>query len=663
MKKIKIFCALIIALSLMMGCKKDFLEDIKSYDKYDESIFANEVLTGWYIDRLYYDFFASYKSPIVSVVGLYNDIRTRSTEEIGGTITDYINSQKTLVDAAQGDSYYGVALAANPGNVPYTRIRNANFLLEKIEEKGQTLSADFKKKARGQMFFLRGLQYYDLMRLYGGVPIETSVKNATADDPSIQIPRASTGEVVAQIISDLDSAVAMLPANWGSNEYGRFTSGAALAMKSRVLLTYASPLFNTDWDNSGNERWQKALDASLAAETALTASGYGLFGSNAKDWSEMWYKFDNGVNVGSAKNEAIMIRLLSSSAASSGVENNGWERSIRVTKQTGSGGISAPKEMIDLFPLANGSRPTITNGYDSLHFFLNRDPRFYRTFAFSGSKWPLKESGNDTVWLYRWTYGANRIAYSDNNQVMSPAVVRKMSNPPGASTATGLAYSGTDIFEYRYAELLLNIAECYAAKGDVGNAVSYLGKVRARVGIPSANNYGIGSLSGKYAAIEAVLYERRVELAYEGKRFWDAQRWMLYNDDAGAANTTCSKLGVAPINGTARTGRLWQYKTNAANSNDPLLSSRTAILCDPDAANFTTQLNNLKTFFDNNLQVVTTDQPMDKDASGNPLFINYRQNYYVLGLTNAILSLNPWIKQTIGWNDYSGGAGTFDYRQ
>ena len=83
----------------------------------------------------------------------------------------------------------------------------------------------------------------------------------------------------------------------------------------------------------------------------------------------------------------------------------------------------------------------------------------------------------------------------------------------------GLAYSGTEYFEYRYAELLLNIAECYAAKGDIGNAVNYLGKIRARVGIPAANNYGIGSLSSKYAALEACLYERRVELAYEGKRF------------------------------------------------------------------------------------------------------------------------------------------------
>ncbi|MCF3109226.1 RagB/SusD family nutrient uptake outer membrane protein [Niabella sp. CC-SYL272] len=657
MKKI-IYGFLVMTAFLATGCKKDFLEDMKSYDKYDESIFGNEVLTGWYIDRLYYDYFSAYKSPVVSVVGLYNDTRTRSTEEMGGTVTDMINSQKTLTDASQADGYFGTALAANAGNTPYTRIRTANFLIQKIDEKGQSLSADFKNKARGQMLFLRGLQYFDLMRIYGGVPIVTTVENATASDPSIQHPRAKTSEVVDQIISDLDSAALLLPTAWGAGDYGRFTKGAALAMKSRVLLTFASPLFNPDWDNPGNDRWQKALDAGLAAETALTAAGNGLYGTTARDWAEMWYKNDNAFNK-----EVIMVQLLSNSTASSGVNSNGWERSIRVTKQTGAGGVSAPKEMVDLFPLADGSRPTIANGYDSLHFFMNRDPRFYRTFAFSGMKWPTKEAAADVVWLYRWMYSSNKTAYSDGNQVSSAVVVRKMTNPAGSSTVSGLAYSGTDIMEYRYAELLLNIAECYAAKGDIANTLVYLGKIRGRVGIPSANNYGIGTLATKYAAIEACLYERRVELAYEGKRFWDAQRWMLYNDDAAAGNNTCEKLGIAPINGTARTGRLWQYKTMAANSTDPLAAARGSIAVDPDAADFTTQLNNLKTFFDNNLVVVSTDQPMDKDGSGNPLFISFRQNYYISGLNNTALSLNPWLQQTIGWNDYNNAPGAFNYRQ
>ena len=218
MKKIKIFFFLATVIALGTGCKKSFLEDKRSFDKYDESIFQNEVLTGWYIDRMYYDFFSAYKSPIVSVVGLYNDTRTRSTEEIGGTVTDYINPQKMLQEATEADSYYGTALTGSVPNNPYTRIRTANFLLQKIAEKGQALSTTFKNQARGQAYFFRALQYFDLVRVYGGVPIVTDVENATNTDSTIQNPRATTSECFASIVKDFDSAAALLPLKWdGTN--------------------------------------------------------------------------------------------------------------------------------------------------------------------------------------------------------------------------------------------------------------------------------------------------------------------------------------------------------------------------------------------------------------------------------------------------------------
>jgi starch-binding outer membrane protein, SusD/RagB family len=654
----KILGSICLAAVMFTGCKQDFLEDMKSYDKFDENLFKNQAQVGWYIDRVYYDYFSAYKSPIVNLVGTFNDSRTKMTEEIGGTVGDYINPQKTLVNARDADGYFGAPLAASISNNPYTRIRNCNVLLEKIETVGKDLPLSFRKTSRGQMYLLRALQYFDLVRVYGGVPIVTNVQDTKDAAETIQVPRAKSSEVFAQIVKDLDSAAALLPMQWDGANYGRFAGAAALAMKSRVLLTAASPLFNSNWDDPSDAKWQAALDAGLAAETALTANGYGLYGSGAtkgKDWAEMWYKNDNSFNK-----EAIMVQLLTNSTLNTGTNLNGWEKSIRVAKQKGSGGIAAPKEMIDLFPLADGSRPTVTNGYDALNFFMNRDPRFYRTFAFSGSKWPLAETDVPSViWLYRWKNGSNPV-YSDGNAVTSPAVVSKMTTPK-ASYLAGLDRTGTDIMEYRYAELLLNIAECYAAKGDIANCLIYLGKIRDRVGIPSANNYGIGPLADKYAAIEACLYERRIELAYEGKRFWDIQRWMLYNDDAAAGNNTCAKLGIAPINGTTRTGQHWQYKTSAGKD-DPLLAARGTISIDPDAADFQTQLQALKAFVEANIVLSAPDKPMD-NVNGTAVSINFRQNYYLSGIKDNVLSVNPWLKQTIGWNDYSGGAGTFDFKQ
>ena len=643
-----------ISLLATVGCSKKFLEEMKSYDKYDESIFTNETQTGWYIDRMYNYYFVNYRNPLFTVVGLYNDSRSKMTEEVGGTVSNYINPNMTLQLASEGDGYYGTSVGTGVTNNPYTRIRFANFLIEKIETVGKGLPETFRKTAKGQMYFFRALQYFDLVRVYGGVPIVTSVQQASSTDESIRIPRSTSSECFAQIVSDLDSAALLLPMVWDapSTNYGRLTAAGALAIKSRVLLTAASPLFNAGWDNPGNERWQKALDAGLDAETKLTTAGYGLYGSTAKDWAEMTYKQDNSFNK-----EAIMVMLTSTELTSSTGYNNGWENAVRPNDYKGGGGIAAPKEMLDLFPLADGSRPTVANGYVDTFFFANREPRFYRTFAFSGSKWGIKSNANKSTWFYRWRASANgNSTYYANNQTNTPAVVFKMSNP--AADSTGFNYSGTDIFEYRYAELLLNIAECYAAKGDIGNAVTYLGKIRKRVGIPANNNYGIGTPANRYAAIEACLYERRVELAYEGKRFWDIQRWMLY-DNADGMNT-CQKLGVAPINGTKRSGFYWQAKNYT--SSDPLTAADRAILIDPDAANFSTQIQKLKDVYTSKFVMTPLDQEWDR-VSNVPVTIMFRPNYYLSGLPAGLLANNPWLVQTKGWLDYSGAAGSFDFRQ
>jgi hypothetical protein len=209
----------------------------------------------------------------------------------------------------------------------------------------------------------------------------------------------------------------------------------------------------------------------------------------------------------------------------------------------------------------------------------------------------------------------------------------------------------------------LNIAECYAATGNTAKCVEYLSKLRQRVGIVAgANNYGLGTFADKYAALEACLYERRVELAYEGKRFWDVQRWMLYADDVASGDNTNTKLGIPVINGTNRTGYYWQSKTFGG---DPLTATqRNNISIDPDAsaATFATEIGKLKTLYQGSFVMTPLDNAMDRDGT-TPVNILFRQNYYLSGLTATILSNNPWLPQTIGWKDYSGGNGTFDYKQ
>lgn len=644
-----LFYGLILLLGMHYSCSDDFLEEKTNYGQYDDTFYQSQERVDWYINNLYYDYFQGYTSPLSNLVGNYTGDYSRMTEEIGGII-DLINPTLSFVNADDASGYYGTKLENKIKNEPYCRIRNCNTLLAEIDIKGAALDEQYRNHAKGQMYYLRAIQYFDLMRVYGGVPIVTTVQEPSLTDESIRLPRSSVSEVVSQIVSDLDMAASLLPGNW-EGEYGRFTRGAALAQKARVLLTYASPLFNKNWES--NERWQLALQAGLEAENQLMADGYGLYGNSASDWEEM-FTIDN-----SFCSEAITIQLLGDGNTGSYL-NNSWERNIRLSSQEGGGGQEAPKEMIDLFPMADGSRPTSANGYDEFLFFLNRDPRFYRTFAFSGSKWGYNEDPESTVWAYRWVDQGGDTYYSNNNQVSSPAFVRKMTDV-SATSESSYEYSGTDIFEFRYAELLLIIAEAYAATGDISNCTAYISKVRSRVGIPSGNNYGLGTFNDKYDAIEACLYERRIELAYEGKRFWDVQRWMLYNDDPASGNNTCAKLGLEPLNGTQRTGHYLQY-SGVATSDDPLLGIHESVAVDPDSEDFQAQLQALATIYTTNFELEDLPTPMD-NVNGDPAQIDWKQNYYIMGLNANVLTQNTWLEQTKGWLDASGGEGTFDYQE
>ncbi len=134
--------------------------------------------------------------------------------------------------------------------------------------------------------------YYRLVNTFGGVPIIKEAQNPTLGSGTVQesplnVPRSSTADCITFICDDLDAAANMLPSVWSNaaSNYGRVTRGAAMALKGRLLLAYASPLFNRANDVA---RWDAAQKANQAAYDELTLHGerelVDASANRAKNW-------------------------------------------------------------------------------------------------------------------------------------------------------------------------------------------------------------------------------------------------------------------------------------------------------------------------------------------------------------------------------------------
>lgn len=673
-----IFKNSLIIVSLLIfvaGCSTDFLEEKRDYNGFNEEIYNDIQTAQAKVDYLYY-------LCLPAATTGNSDTYSKSTEEFPGSTTYNQLTEKTSSDI--DDEFYKGQTAG-----PYAFIRECNMFLDNID-KG-TLTEDQKKTMKGEIYFWRAWNYFNLVRTYGGVPLILTAQNAILGegDPAqtdLAVQRSSTADCIKQITDDLDKAISVLPGRWPDANWGRITSGAAAAFKGRVLLTYASPLFNRSMEIS---RWQTAYDANKIAKDLLETNGFGLVNassSRAKEWEKMF--------VTAKTSEAVMTVLSNNVTTDSYKRNNGWENSARPKDIQGGGGFGATAEMLDLFPMADGKRPgqSTTYTYDPLKFYKDRDPRFYRTFAFNGSVWPYATDKNYTVWTYQWfkdqaavtaattKEGAGFAEYA--GRVNTGIYLRKRTDPAAGFTEVDkFTRSASPYIEIRFAEVLLNLAESAVGISKLGKAdEGYQGLIalRARVGIPAGADgyYGIPAGLDKYGLFREILYERQIEFAYEGKRFQDMRRWMLWNDDPSIQNTTCAQLGVTPLNGTRRHGIILAIKptvyaaTSSGLANDifnPLSTkynatkvTRAGIALNPDDtdANFAAQIVKLDNFYDTNLTRVTTDFI---DPTAAPTFsITYRSKYYFIGLKQSVLKQSPYLFQTKGWADFYGVDGTFD---
>ncbi|MCY4780011.1 RagB/SusD family nutrient uptake outer membrane protein [Sphingobacterium sp. UT-1RO-CII-1] len=488
-------------------------------------------------------------------------------------------------EAGGGDAImYGQLTSTSIDTWNYTQIRNINLFIENVST--GLIDKATQEELSAQALILRAWRYFQMVRQYGGIPMLMSVQGLNDD---LYVSRNKTSESIALIVKDLDDALVALPWSWSGNDEGRFTKATALALKGRVLLYYASPQFNP---NNELKRWEEAFVANETAFHEISANGHALHPSYENIWFDEMNK------------EVLFVKRYQEPSVT-----HTWDAATRPLSeaQNYSGANQPTLEMVNSYPMIDGETIEESADYDAQFYWKNRDPRFAATIAHNGVLWELSGKKGRKQWTYA--------GHSTQNPTTSGFYCRKAINLDYTPYLT--ERSSTDWIELRFAEVMLNYAEAAAEVGKLEVAYEMLKKIRERAGILAGNDvmYGLKIGVGKTEMIKMIMLERKIEFAYEGKRYWDLRR---------------RKLFTTELNGTKRHALMPR-----------LLVSQAEFDKVKDGLDINTDY--FKYFVD---EKIALDQKFD---------INFRENYYFYAIPNQHIESNSKLEQTQGWDN-----GTFN---
>lgn len=587
------------------SCKKDFF-DLEDRNGMDSRIWDNEGSIQFLLNDTYDvtmpDF--PYEITADNVIYASDEDKFSSSESImrkaigvNGVLTS--NDVKFIATKYQG----------NKGDNRYFDIARCNVALKEIP-KG-TLSQISKNKLRGQFFALRAITYFQLVRLYGGVPLVLE----TQDPDNLTLTgRAKASACFQAIVSDLDSAMNLLNGvTWvDATERGKFTRQAAAALKARVLLYWASPQFNPTNNPAhpfDQSRWQKAYEANKEAYDICKAAGASLMPNYA----------DIFLKEGTANPEAIIVRSYSAKLSKRG---QNVEQRSRPTEEGGNASAFTPTlQLVNAYTMKDGVPVGQASSftYDPVVFWVNRDPRLDASIAYNGSPWKL--SGLAT--RKQWCYNGGITEASPQGFYL-----KKFCDPDLAKgsviNANDFGGNGLDWVELRFAEVIINYAECANEIGNLQEAKDLIKQIRIRAGIqPGTKNYGLDLATSKELMRDLIMNERMVEFSFEGKRSFDLRRTRRYHLLSGQMQTI-----QWTVKSTALKNELELVGANGIRARDNI------------------NVNNRATF-----DLYFSWANVNLGATG----FGVLDTYYFYALPSTFMNSSPLLDQTIGWD-----GGTFD---
>ena len=357
---------------------------------------------------------------------------------------------------------------------------------------------------RAEARFLRAYFHFELLKRYGPIPIVTSTLSINGNYENT--PRPTMKEVVDFIAKECDIAADTLeltPWRNVNDAFGRATKGAALALKSRLLLYAASPLYVDFGDtNEANKPTDVALwkSAADAAKAVIDLNQYELASSYADLFKN---DFQN--------KEYIFVRRYAA--------NSDFEKSNFPVSFGGKGGTNPSQNLVDDYEMLDGTPFDWNDPAKAAQPFENRDARLGATILMNMAPFKGKKVA---------TYPEGADASPNPNATKTGYYLRKFLNED-VNIQTGGSSSGHVVPLFRLAEICLNYAEalneCDPTNPDIA---LYLNKVRNRASLPN-----VSALSQEQ--MRAVIqHERRVELAFEEHRSWDVRRWKIASSTLGA---------------------------------------------------------------------------------------------------------------------------------
>lgn len=485
-----------------------------------------------------------------------------------------LQNASSMSDDAQG-SFQKDPLFDN-GNMTYTYedalfeqkfsdmfkyIRNCNDFLYQIEI-STILSEDKKKELAAEVRFIRAMHYFTLVKRYGGVPlIKESQEYNPSDIESLRVPRNTEKEIYDFIVSECQAAAQSLPETRSAEGKYRANKYVALSLCSRAAL-YAGSIARYGTVQSDGlvgipaSEADRYFQASYDASKTITESGqYALYNKKPDDKAQ---NFCDMFLKGNGDNGEYIFQKQYSVA---GGKAHSWDKRNAPFSYRAGGwgcGIAPTLELVEAYEYVDGSEGTLkiadANGKqvrydDPIDIFKNKDPRLFASVYLPGS--PCQST------KIEWKRG---IIVSDNERYQAT------SQPDGGNTIVinGTTYStsgkdgGADAGDasktgfyqkkffdetltdmnmnksetpwpvFRLGEMYLNLAEAAMELNKSSEALDAINKIRERAGIALLTNINI----------EKIRHERRVELAFEGHRFWDMKRWRIahLNVEQGGLN-------------------------------------------------------------------------------------------------------------------------------